>query len=132
MYVVHEKAFQYSVILSLEIPTKRDLIKVLKKEELKYTIKDVDESIRIIKKDIGNGIHAKAVMVLDPGITLISFYKWRGDATDYGALVHEIFHTVDLNLRAKGITLSDDSDETYAYHLGYFTRELFNKIWAEK
>ncbi|TXI89739.1 MAG: hypothetical protein E6Q36_02890 [Chryseobacterium sp.] len=130
MYVVHEKAFHYSVILCLSPVSKKELVRVLKKEQLKSDIPDLGKTLRQLKEFKGS--HARTTMLLDPGITLITFYRWENDALDYGTLSHEIFHAVDLNLRAKGITLSDDSDEVYAYHMGYFTREFLNQIWDKK
>ena len=129
MYVVHEKAFLYSIILSLEIPTKENLVKVLKKEHLKYDLKSLDETLDKIKDQ--DGAHARTIMLMDPGISLITFYRWEGDALDYGCIAHELFHAVDMNLRSKGIILSDHSDEVYAHHIGYFTREFFNRIWKD-
>lgn len=47
---------------------------------------------------------------------------------DYGILQHEIFHAADLALRHMGITLSDDSDEAYAYLIEYLTTEIYKKL----
>lgn len=130
MHVVHEKAFLYSIIVCLKPPTKRDLARVLKKEQLGYDPKALDQTMIQLKKS--NGKHATTIMLRDPGISVIVFYRWNNNAFDYGTLTHELFHAVDMNLRSKGITLSDDSDETYAYHLGYFTREFLNWLWQPK
>ena len=44
-------------------------------------------------------------------------------------LNHEIFHAVDWILRkAVGITLSDDSDEVYAYTIAWLQRKIYQKI----
>lgn len=127
MHVVNENAFGYSILLSLKIPTKREIIQALKKHQLKCDTKKIDELIPLIKENTGK--RATTFTLYNYGISLIVFYKWENNASDYGTLVHEIFHAVDMTLRHRGITLSDDSDETYAYHLGYFTREFLNKIW---
>ena len=115
MYVISEKAFQYSMIVCFKVPTKRELVQLLKREELWYN----------------DGKHATTIMLQDPGIAVIVFYRWNNDASDYGVLSHEIFHVIDMNLRSKGITLSDDSDEVYAYHMGYFTREIYHLLWKK-
>lgn len=130
MYVVHENAFMYSVILSLKIPSKRDMQQLLKKEKLGYDPMCLDKTMNQIHKNEGK--HATTIMLRDPGIAVIVFYRWNSDASDYGTLSHELFHAVDMNLRSKGITLSDDSDETYAYHMGFFTREFLHKIWSNR
>jgi hypothetical protein len=130
MYVIHEKAFQYSVILTLKPTDENTLIKVLKREQLRTDIKNLGRTLRRLRKVKGS--HARTSMLIDPGLTLITFYRWENDALDYGALSHEIFHAVDMNLRAKGVALSDHSDEVYAHHMGYFTREFYNQIWSKK
>lgn len=130
MYVVHEKAFMYSIVLSLKVPTKRELQQLLKREKLGYDPAHLDQTMVQIKRSSAK--HGTTIMLRDPGIAVIVFYRWNNDAYDYGTLSHELFHAVDMNLRSKGITLSDDSDETYAYHMGYFTREFLNQIWDKK
>ena len=41
---------------------------------------------------------------------------------------HEIFHLVDFLLRRIGMTLSEDSDEAYAYLIQYLTEQILKKI----
>jgi len=44
-------------------------------------------------------------------------------------LNHEIFHAVDYLLRKKvWITLSDDSDEVYAYTIAYFQSKFYKEL----
>lgn len=43
-------------------------------------------------------------------------------------IAHEIFHAADFLLRTIKITLSDDSDEAYAYLIGYLTEEIYKII----
>lgn len=47
---------------------------------------------------------------------------------DYGTIVHELFHVVDVTLRYKGVTLSDDSDESYAYFMQWIYMEFLSKL----
>ncbi len=129
MYVISEKAFQYSMIVCFKVPTKRELVQLLKREELWYNPKALEQTMLQMKKS--DGKHATTIMLQDPGIAVIVFYRWNNDASDYGVLSHEIFHVIDMNLRSKGITLSDDSDEVYAYHMGYFTREIYHLLWKK-
>lgn len=43
-------------------------------------------------------------------------------------LTHEIFHIADKILRGRGFTLSDDSQEAWAYLIGYISGEVFKHI----
>lgn len=44
---------------------------------------------------------------------------------EFGYLAHEIFHVADLMLRRAGLSLSDDSDEAFAYQIDWITRRIF-------
>ena len=43
---------------------------------------------------------------------------------DNATFVHEIFHLAKSRLEYKGITLSDDSEEAFAYYLDWLVRTL--------
>lgn len=53
---------------------------------------------------------------------------WPEKVWHYGTLHHELFHVVDRCLRGKGIILSDDSDEAYAYLTEALTRDIYMKL----
>lgn len=55
--------------------------------------------------------------------------SWPKTAFHYGVLQHELFHVVDNALRGKGIKLSDESDEAYAYMMESLTRMTYAKLW---
>lgn len=42
----------------------------------------------------------------------------------FEVLVHECFHAVHWNLQNKGMTLTDSSEEVYAYLLEFLVREM--------
>ena len=58
-----------------------------------------------------------------------AFVLWTADfpktPEQFGWLAHEIFHTADLMLRKAGATLSDDSDEVWAYQIDWLTKIIF-------
>jgi hypothetical protein len=49
-------------------------------------------------------------------------YIWANNKRD---IVHECFHAVSYTLRHRGINLTDDSDEAFAYALGFLVNEIF-------
>lgn len=113
-----------------EIPSKAKLIKLLKVNNIFYKEQEIKSIIEKIK--VSKTTHAITFVLDCWGVVLIIFKYWYDNANDYGTLVHELFHAVDMILRNRQIILSDDSDEVYAYHLGYFVREFSNKLWAKK
>jgi hypothetical protein len=56
-------------------------------------------------------------------------YIW---AADKRSLVHECFHAVSYTLRSRGIKLTDDSDEAFAYSLGFLFDEIIKNCRKRK
>lgn len=59
-------------------------------------------------------------------VMLLKF--WPEKIYDYAVVAHEVFHIADHCLRGKGIVLSDDSDEAYAYLIEDLTRRIMVKV----
>ena len=70
--------------------------------------------------------------VEDDGYTLIWVRKFPESVGDYGSLIHEIEHCTFEILNSRGIKHSDDSDEAFAYLLGWLYEEIENFIQDEK
>lgn len=65
---------------------------------------------------------------LEGGQTIIRLKKKPKSEQEMGSLAHEIFHAVDFIFRHVGIQLSSDSDEAYAYLIGYITEQFYKNI----
>lgn len=52
-------------------------------------------------------------------------YLWANCKRD---IVHECFHAISYTLRSRGIKLTDDSDEAFAYAIGFLTSEIFDNL----
>lgn len=73
----------------------------------------------------------------DKGRTVYSpqfnaFFMWVPDkpktAQDAGFIVHELFHSTYAVMCNIGITLSDNSEEVYAYTMGYLAEKIFESF----
>lgn len=57
-----------------------------------------------------------------------SFFAWIPEkpktAQDIGFLIHELFHSTYAVMLNIGIPLSDDTEEAYAYTMGYLTEKV--------
>lgn len=84
-----------------------------------------DDELLFKLPDTCNG---RTVHNLEGSQTIIRLRNKPIDANGYAVLAHEIFHAVDFIMRRIGITLSSDSDEAYAYLIGYVTREFFKAL----
>ncbi len=51
---------------------------------------------------------------------------WLAVGSNVACIAHESFHAADMILRERGLTLTDSSDEAYAYLVGFFAREMDN------
>lgn len=60
--------------------------------------------------------------------TIIRLRSVPKSVTDYGTLAHEIFHAVTFILTRIGMSLTNESDEAYAYLIGYLTKEIYKHI----
>jgi len=90
---------------------------------------------KICKKELNNDIAPKdtetggGFNVFDYGKDKTEVcYIWANEKRD---LVHECFHAISYTLRNRGIKLTDDSDEAFAYSLGFLVDEIF-KNWRNK
>jgi hypothetical protein len=53
------------------------------------------------------------------------------DPQDLGAVTHEMLHVTHKILLGKGLTLSDDSEEAFAYLTEFLVREFWKLITKE-
>lgn len=53
---------------------------------------------------------------------------WLESAYDPGIVNHELLHATINTMRHSGLSLSDSSEEAYAYQLQHLTNQFYNKI----
>ncbi len=51
---------------------------------------------------------------------------------EYGMLAHEIFHVCEFILHKIGLNLTRESDEAYAYLIGFVTKKVYEQIFSEE
>jgi hypothetical protein len=62
------------------------------------------------------------------GVTVIHFKDEIPEGRLMEIIVHESFHAVKLLMDTIGQTLTDDSEESYAYLLQFITSKIFAKL----
>lgn len=99
--------------------------KTLRKSLLKYHCKEEIENL-VNEVNFSN----KGSVVYDSYNK--AFFLWMPDkpktAQDVGFLMHEVFHATCAVMSAIGITLSDNSEEVYAYLIGFLTEKILDKL----
>jgi hypothetical protein len=64
--------------------------------------------------------------------TLLRLPNKPESVDEHGTLAHEIFHVCDFILHKVGVTLTRESDEAYAYLIGFVTKKIYEHLFAEE
>lgn len=73
------------------------------------------------------GCQGRCVM-FKRGEIILRLKTYPKTPTEYGNLAHEVFHAAEFLLRRINMPLTYESDEAYAYLIGYITEEIYKKI----
>jgi len=57
---------------------------------------------------------------------------WLSDKASFGSVTHEVFHLAHHVLAKYGFTLTESSEEAYAYFIQYVTNEIMAKLFGWK
>ena len=95
---------------------------------------------KVLCKYVGEETAASAVDAIgasDKGCTVIDqqigvFFVWMPrkpqSAEDFGFLVHELLHAVSETMRMIGVDFSEDSEEVYAYTIGWLAHQIMERF----
>lgn len=108
--------FPYDVLVCLGV-TRDEILAYVKRRFIKGLSPSDLEQLEMV----GHG----RTIYLENRATILWLKELPKNAEQHGWLAHEIFHTADLILRRLGATLSDDSDEVWAYQIDWLTRTIF-------
>lgn len=64
--------------------------------------------------------------------TLLRLRNKPETGLDHGTLAHEIFHICEFVLSKINIPLTRDSDEAYAYLIGFVTKRIYEEVFSEE
>lgn len=107
--IIKTDIYPYEIIISIG-----NSYKELKEKLSEILPKDMHKEIKRFK-----GEYNGRTIMFDSGQTVIDFKTIN--ARD---IAHEAFHAVTFILGTIGMTLSEDSDEAYAYFLGFLVEEI--------
>lgn len=85
----------------------------------------------VSESEVGTGTGAKTIwMEREVGSLVLWFPAWFDTTSAYylSVLAHESFHAAEFVLRARGFTLSDATDEAYAYYIAWMFRECHMRL----
>lgn len=120
LYIPGE-TFPYDVLVSLGATVEEFLSHCERNFEYALTKEESSELEEQFRKETWGG----KTIQLSNNAYLLLLREYPTTVQQFGFLAHEIFHTADLMLRKAGASLSDDSDEIWAYHLEWLTRRIY-------
>ena len=106
----------YNTDLLLVIGTTEDLENALKEH---FGEEEGEKGYALMAEDISDISLGRSALLECGAVAL-----WMPDASDKATMAHEIFHIATYIMEKVGIRLSHDSDEAYAYLIGYITRKI--------
>lgn len=99
------------------------------KEALAWMDKKFED---VSSRECGEFTGAKTVWIERPkGCALALWFPSWFSLTDphhLGVLAHECFHAAEFVLRERGMTLTDASDEAYAYYIAWMFRNIYKRL----
>lgn len=114
--LIKGQTFPYDVIVCIGV-TRGDIFHYFEKRFL-------DSLTESDKKNIVMEGHGRTI-VLENRALILWLKEFPKTPEHFGHLAHEIFHTSDLMLRRLGASLSDDSDEVFAYQVDWITKNIY-------
>lgn len=123
--------FMYGVVFVLDKKHwENGDIKRLVKKEFSATYKEQGyNDLKASALDMNNfdGVHLYGDI---PGLHVVYIPNWKSTAYWHSVLMHELIHVLHHSMDRAGLSLTDSSEEAYAYSMGLITRELLRKLWV--
>lgn len=106
----------YNIDILFVVGSKEELEQALKKH---LDREDAEDAYAVMVRDIRDNTLGRSA-ILNSGQTAL----WIQDINDKGTIAHEIFHIACYIMERAGISLCHESDEAYAYLIGYITNKI--------
>jgi hypothetical protein len=119
--IIHSEIYPFDILVSVH-----DSYEKLSRELKRRLPDDCFEAIKRFESIGTNGNRGKTVM-FDTGSVCI----WIKGTPTENTIAHEAFHAIDFILDKVGMTFSSDSDEAYAYFLGFVVQKIHDFIKAQ-
>jgi hypothetical protein len=128
-FVVRHGGYPYDVLVCIGLSDDAVVERLREYEDCEPTPNDLEA---LTKPDRG-GMDAPSnaegrTILLDGHQTVIRLRRWDGSIKRHGFLTHEIFHAVTMLFELIGMTLSEDSDEAYAYAIEQLTVKILTQL----
>lgn len=90
---------------------------------------DTTKSLKIIRSfgltANGSDLDSRGSTFYEYGLPIVVWFPTKPKGNDWSLIVtHESFHVIVGILQWAGLSLSDETEELYAFMLGYYTNEI--------
>jgi hypothetical protein len=120
-YLLKGSVFPYDVLICLGTTEQQIKEYATKRFENCFTDRELELLSELSKKK-------GYTLRLENGAYLLWTALFPTTPEGFEHLAHETFHVADLMLRRAGLTLSDDSDEAFAYLIGWITKNIYTEF----
>ncbi|WP_080057182.1 hypothetical protein [Spirosoma aerolatum] len=117
-FIISYGVYPFDLMVSIGEDTE-----TVKKRLSKTNLSRLDIEQTDVYEIVGKG----RTVMFSNGATLLRLPHLPETPFEFGVLSHEIFHCVHFLFEKIGIKLSMDSDEAFAYMVGYITSEIFHR-----
>jgi hypothetical protein len=118
--------------VKLEIPIYDVVLFVSINQTDKQIIKECSKFFKVTpewkEKICDPGYDGRVLSHYDSGLFVLRIHGIEDAASFYSTMSHEIFHVVVGIFDRIGATLDDSSEESYAYLIGYITKEILKNV----
>lgn len=118
--VIKGSVWPYDVVVCLGVSEKEFFDYMEAEFEKPFAEKDL-EHLRF------DNIRGKSV-ILSNNALVLWLKEFPNKPEWYGHLAHEIFHIADMILWKAGLSESEDSDEAWAYLIGWLTETIYSRF----
>jgi len=96
------------------------------KEFISFVKKNFTDLVDVVEQSLES--ECLGLTCLNPNTKTIVIYFWNNQDKNrlLNTVTHELFHATHAIMTRVGIKLSDDSEEAYAYLIGYLTQKTLN------
>lgn len=128
MLHIHEPIFMFDLFFCYKNETQKQLVDFITKNKSFVLSK---KEITDLVKDALTDLKQAKYYSLKSRTCIIYYNNFKDRSIDYGCITHETLHLVHDVLQYAVVTLTDSSEEVYAYLTGFINTQIFNHIFLE-
>lgn len=124
VFFIKNEVYPFDVLISIG-ETDEQFVKTIARNLPPDAIEELENDLDIVK--LGKTTLARTMM-FETNQIVIRFKNKPITCKDHGVIAHELFHAAEFILRVIKTPLTPDSNEVYAYLIGFLTTKFYEKL----